>query len=138
MLSTLYPEYNWLPWKFENSPRNFWDDVKNQRNFLDWASKEFKIQDMSDWYRVTQKDLIDIGGSSLLGKYNYSPSLIFSTVYPEYEWLSWKFVVTPRDAWDDIQSQRKFFDWAGKELKVNEFSDWYNVKRKVDLQGREN
>ena len=53
ILSKLYPEYNWLPWKFENGPKNFWGDVKNQRKFMEWAGKELKIKEMSDWYNVT-------------------------------------------------------------------------------------
>ena len=55
VLSTLYPEYEWLPWKFESCPKHFWTDVKNQRKFLEWAGKELKIKDMSDWYNVSFK-----------------------------------------------------------------------------------
>jgi hypothetical protein len=50
MLSTLYPEYDWLPWKFVQCPRNFWSDKKNHRKFLDWASEQLKIKDKNDWY----------------------------------------------------------------------------------------
>ena len=53
MLSQVYPDYEWLPWKFDTVPRNFWLDVNNQRKFLEWAGKELKIKDMSDWYNVT-------------------------------------------------------------------------------------
>ena len=52
-MTTVYPEHKWLPWKFETCPRNFWADIKNQREFMDWAGKELKLQDMSDWYNVT-------------------------------------------------------------------------------------
>jgi hypothetical protein len=51
----VFPEYNWLPWKFAATPKNFWQDLKNQRNFMDWAGKQLNIKDMSDWYNVTQK-----------------------------------------------------------------------------------
>jgi hypothetical protein len=49
----VYPDYNWLPWKFGKCPANYWDDVKNQRKFMDWAAKELNIKDMSDWYNVS-------------------------------------------------------------------------------------
>ena len=55
LLSAAFPEYEWLPWKFNKCPRNFWDDLKNQRKFMDWAGKELGIKDMSDWYKVMQK-----------------------------------------------------------------------------------
>jgi hypothetical protein len=55
LLSTLYPELEWLPWKFPKCPHNFWDDVNNQRKFVDWAGKQLDIKEMSDWYQVIQK-----------------------------------------------------------------------------------
>jgi hypothetical protein len=51
----VYPEYNWLPWKFVSCPKNFWHNVKNQRNFMDWASTQLNVKDMNDWYKVTKK-----------------------------------------------------------------------------------
>jgi hypothetical protein len=55
LLSTVYPEYEWLPWKFVRSQNQFWNDPKNQRKFMDWAGKQLQIKEMSDWYKVTQK-----------------------------------------------------------------------------------
>jgi hypothetical protein len=55
LLANAYPEYNyeWLPWKFNRLPPFFWDDVKNQRKFVDWVGKVWKIKEKSDWYTVT-------------------------------------------------------------------------------------
>jgi hypothetical protein len=53
----MYPDYKWLPWKFDVCPRNFWEDMKNQKWFVDWASKQLNIQEFSDWYNVTFKVL---------------------------------------------------------------------------------
>jgi hypothetical protein len=47
--------------------------------------------------------------------------------FPEYEWLPWKFGRASSGYWDDIQNQRKFFDWIAKKMKVTEFSDWQKV-----------
>ena len=52
ILSDVYPEYEWLPWRFIRTPKQFWDDPKNQRTFLEWAGKQLKIKEMSDWYKV--------------------------------------------------------------------------------------
>ena len=57
LLSSVYPEYEWLPWKFEKSPNHFWEDVNNKRKFMDWAGKQLNIKDMSDWYKVSVKVL---------------------------------------------------------------------------------
>ena len=60
MLSEVYPTYEWLPWKFNQIPKHFWDDTTKQIKFMDWVSKELKIEDKSDWYRIRQEvNIID-------------------------------------------------------------------------------
>jgi hypothetical protein len=68
----------------------------------------------------------------MLNKYNGSTSLLVSSVYPEYDWLPWKFTACPRNYWDNINKQRKFVDWASKQLKIEDMSDWYKVTQKVN------
>jgi hypothetical protein len=145
LVTTMYPDHDWLPWKFARCPDGYWNDMKNQKQFMDWASKELKIHEMNDWYKVSYKvtlplilklkiqDLCDIGGGSLLNsKYNASPLQLLSDIYPEYNWLPWKFAVRcPRNFWESVENQRKFMDWAGKQLNVKEMSDWYKVSFRV-------
>ena len=49
---TLYPEYPWLPWKFDTIPRRFWENSENRRNFFDWVKTQLSITDNTDWYNV--------------------------------------------------------------------------------------
>ena len=55
MLSNVYSEYNWLPWKFDKSPQHLHNDMQIQKKFIEWASKELNIKEMADWYNVTTK-----------------------------------------------------------------------------------
>jgi hypothetical protein len=55
LLSRVYPEFEWLPWKFGNCPPSFWKDLKNQRNFMEWVGKQLNVNEMEDWYKVTHK-----------------------------------------------------------------------------------
>jgi hypothetical protein len=73
----------------------------------------------------------EIGGAALVAKYNNSPLLLLSSIYPENEWLPWKFSRCPSTFWDDLKNQRKFMEWAANELKIKEMRDWYNVSFKV-------
>ena len=52
LLTSIIPEYEWVPWRFSRLPKNYWEDVKNQRKFMDWAGKELGIKEMDDWYKV--------------------------------------------------------------------------------------
>ena len=53
ILVDMYPDYDWLPWKFEKCPNNFWSNKNNVRNYLDWAGKQLNVKEMSDWYNVS-------------------------------------------------------------------------------------
>jgi hypothetical protein len=35
--------------------------------------------------------------------------------------------------WGDLKNQRKFLEWAGKQLKINDMDDWYKITSKVAL-----
>ena len=52
LLSSTYPEYDWLPWKLEKCTPEFWEDANNQRKFVQWVENELKIKEKSDWYNV--------------------------------------------------------------------------------------
>jgi hypothetical protein len=55
LLASVYSDYNWLPWKFTTLPRNYWNDIKNQRKFMNWVSNELNIKENSDWYNIKLK-----------------------------------------------------------------------------------
>jgi hypothetical protein len=58
------------------------------------------------------------GGGLLSNYYKGSPQLLLKTLYPEYEWLPWKFTYgVPQNFWDDYQNHKLYMDWLFKELK---------------------
>jgi hypothetical protein len=81
--------------------------------------------------KINFQDFCDLGGGPLLRDQTLEQLLV--TTYPSNEWLPWKFAVCPRNYWDDEKNQKKFMEWATKELKIREMSDWYNVTYKVTL-----
>ena len=130
-LKTMYPEYDWLPWKFEVCPRHYWDNFNNQKKFMEWAEKELKINETSDWYNISTKQIANLGGSYLLArKYKGSPLLLLSSIYPNYNWLPWRFNKVPSGYWNEVKEHRKFLDWVGEQMGLRNKSDWYNVTEK--------
>jgi hypothetical protein len=116
-------------------PSSYWDSVNNQRKFINWAIKELNIKDKSDWYDV---NLHEIGGGGLLNKFKDNMPLLLDNFFPDYEWLPWKFRPCPKKYWSDVNNQKRFMDWAGKQLNVKEVSDWNKVSKKVGSFSREN
>ena len=119
------------------------------RQKLNAGAKDFNITQMSDWYKITNKvfpcfPLLTIKqyhsliGSSTFDKdFNSSPIQFLTSVYPDFNWLPWKFERCPRNFWDDISNQLKFIHWAANDLKIKEMSDWYNITNEVYFFSRQ-
>lgn len=125
-------------------PKGYWDNIANQRSFMDELTKKLNITD--EWFKITTKALKQHGASRLLQKYDGSPIKLLKTVYPKYldnnfypssfiyNWDSSKFTPSPkvhwkftlatasRGHWQDIDNQRTFMDELLKKLKYPELS----------------
>ena len=49
----VYPNYNWLPWKFKQISKAFWNDEKNVAAYMNWLSERLNIKTMEDWYKIS-------------------------------------------------------------------------------------
>ena len=54
LLSTIYPNYEWLPWQFEKAT-HFFESSENQKKWIDWAKTQLNVRDMNDWYQITSQ-----------------------------------------------------------------------------------
>lgn len=103
MLTTILPEYPWQLWKFPRVPLNFWAEKSNQKQFLEWVYKQLNMKDMEDWYNVTMEIISIHGGRGLLSVYDGSLITMLSQVFPEYNWLPWKFKRMANGVWDSVR-----------------------------------
>ena len=55
LITSFYPNYQWLPWKFSQIPKGFWNDENNVKNYMNWLSEKLNIKTMEDWYKVTKQ-----------------------------------------------------------------------------------
>jgi hypothetical protein len=149
MVSTIYPDYDWMAWKFARVPCRFWQPFENHKKYTKWLETQLNIKQLSDWYNITfsvtpsaillliYKDVAKVGGASLLAsKYGNSIAALLVAVYPDYNWLPWKFERAPRNFWYSTENQRKFLNWAALQLNVNTLDDWYQVKQEVIISLR--
>lgn len=119
-----------------------WRNLSYQRQFLDSLASKRNITDPNQWYDITAtvihpispshlQDLIHSGGLGLIRLYKHSIHSLLSAVYPEHNWLPWKFRKGNAGYWDDIQRQKTFLDWAATQLNVKNVNDWLKIKKKV-------
>ena len=123
----------------------YWSDLSNQRTFMQWVAKELNIKEMSDWYKVSTQvyymffylliefqDFQKLCKGLFANNYSSSPYKLLSSVFPEYDWLPWKFSRVPKGFWPELANQRKFVEWAAKQLNVKQMSDWYSITGEVN------
>ena len=53
LITSSYPNYQWLPWKFNHTPKGFWSNYNNVKLYMNWLSEKLNIKSMEDWYKVT-------------------------------------------------------------------------------------
>lgn len=129
VLRIVYPEHTWLEWKFPVVPTNFWVSPQNQRRFLDWALAELAPAgsgaDLSGWYGISTDDVIRLGGGALLGYHKWSLFLALSALFPDFEFLEWKFQLTPMSFWLKQENRRRFLLHFANSRGGNSFDVHY-------------
>lgn len=96
-LKTIYPDYNWQFWKFSAVPVGEWEDIPNQRAYMDWYAKEYGINTPLDWYKVSAADIYHRQGRGLLAMYDNSIIKAIQNVYPEFQQL------------DEVKNRQSYF-----------------------------
>ena len=78
------------------------------------------------------KDIIQNNGSTLL-KYNKDSYIkLITRVYPNYQWLPWKFTHTSRGYWKDENNVKEYMNWLSEKLNIKTMEDWYNISSEVN------
>lgn len=80
------------------------------------------------WYKITIRDIYSHGGGSLI-RYHYSSSLYraLQAVYPEHDWLPWKFNVVSKELWNHAEVRKKFTKHVEAELRLASPADWRHL-----------
>jgi hypothetical protein len=68
--------------RFAYVPTGHWDNEENHKKFLDFAIEQLQIKRKEDWARVTNAQLYELGGNSLLKRYHSIGNLV-KKFYPE-------------------------------------------------------
>ena len=76
----------WKPWLFDKAPNGFWQDLENQKWYMDWLSGELGITELDGWYIYDRDVLNRKKGGGLLGLYSTSLARILVTLYPDHDW----------------------------------------------------
>jgi hypothetical protein len=71
---------------------NYWNSKANQLLELKKLEQKLNIQQPTDWYSITQREIIEKGGKVLISKYNDSLSKTLSALYPDIKWELTRYI----------------------------------------------
>eukprot|EP01127_Copromyxa_protea_P021077 TRINITY_DN7155_c0_g1_i1.p1 TRINITY_DN7155_c0_g1~~TRINITY_DN7155_c0_g1_i1.p1 ORF type:complete len:593 (-),score=123.15 TRINITY_DN7155_c0_g1_i1:168-1946(-) len=130
LLCKVYPEYEWIPWKFHRVPQNFWQDQQNHVKYFNHMAIEKNLTSLNDWYKISLKDFCASGRSLLSSYYGSSYINALKSIYPDHDWKIWKFAATPKGFWGHVVHQRQFFDHLAEFRGFVHERDWYKITKK--------
>jgi len=132
LLQGIYPDIAWLPWKFVQTTKRYWNCIENRKLYANWLFNKLGYTSMEDLYNITEEIVNNNYGGGLLGNY-YKGSLIhfLRDVYPDIEWLQWKMSRTENNYWDNMENRKLFAKWLFNELGYTSMEDWYNITKKI-------
>ena len=55
--------------------------------------KKLGYTTMDDWYKIKLQKVMDNNGNGLIKRYNSSCIKLLTSVYPDYNWIIWKFLI---------------------------------------------
>src|SRR4051794_17195201 len=103
--------------KLQHTAKGVWDNnshIKGKelhRQFFDWLGTQLEYKDVDHWYNVTQDDIYQHGKGILFQHYDNSISQALQAVYPEHDWMMWRFGQKLKGIWEISKDKhRQFFD----------------------------
>jgi len=135
LVSDLVPaNFDFLPWKFKQVPKNFWKKMENRRSYLKWLGQELGFEKPEDWYLITRKAIVSNYGNGLFTKvYDSSPYKMVNDIFPEFHLKPWLFGKTNSEFWNETENIKQYVEWLADQLGYDRISDWYQVT-KADFQ----
>ena len=91
MLSNIYPEYNWVPWRFSHVPKGLRSDPQILSDAIDYIESHFSIKGSEDWYRISKGQLKSLGLGHLI-ETNGGLADVLEKAVPDANWDKSKFL----------------------------------------------
>lgn len=122
----------WFPY-LPSAPKSYWKSVQNKKQFLETVKREYNIQEPSEWGKVKRKDIVRIGGATLLDNEGslfrclqsvYKGNLILKYISYrlEIEWKPGWF--SSFSYWNSMNHRRQFMDELKVQFSIINPSDW--------------
>lgn len=128
LISAVYPEHDWKPWRFVQVPKDFWSSKKNRVAYMAWLENQLGYKRPEDWYKVSKLDFINNQGGSLM-QYGFKTVELIRELNPKRDWHPWMFKQVYQGYWKTKSHRLEYLKWLGSMLGYRSESDWLQIKR---------
>ncbi|MBF0349910.1 MAG: hypothetical protein HQM11_02710 [SAR324 cluster bacterium] len=130
ILKEAFPHFDWNPWLFEHLPLAFLDSEQQLRSWLKWMIDGLCPEGSDDLYAVTPDDLAKADTRHwLISKPEITLEAIAKLLFPEHNWLSWKFQDCPEAFWADHENCQRYLEWLASVYQIHAAEEWYQIGR---------
>ena len=109
-------------------PSGFWENTENIHNFIENVRKKLNLKSFEDWNSLTQKEIYDLGGGSLIQK--LSMNEIKSIGFPQGKILFSSNCNKSPGYWDKKENIEQFLDNLKDKLNLKTPEDWNLLTQK--------
>lgn len=128
-LKAVYPDYDWIPWLFEQVPNKFWGKQENRIAYMNWLAKSLGYKKPEDWHQVTRLIISNNQGASLM-QFGIRPIDLVRELYPNRIWHRWRFQKVSEKFWAVKSNRIDYLNWLGKLLGFKSPDDWRKIRRR--------
>lgn len=120
--------------QLRNKVQKDWSSQSARRAFFDRLGRQLKIENFSDWYKVTVTIVTKAGGGGLLGRFEGSLHRALQDAYPHVNLDPTQFSHVPKNYWNNPAHRRQFLESVAKQLHYVKMEDWYKATTTSILQ----
>jgi len=130
LLSSIYPDSEFLPFLFHSPPKGLWDNKDNHSKYLNYLGGKLGFKTREDWYKLTRRTVKENGGNELFQIYGDVYHLVNALLGERevdgdgkrkeraFSFLPWKFEAVPSGFWDRLENRKWYIDWLKVESKL--------------------
>ena len=124
LLSTVYPNY---PWDFNFLKFKIkFHSIEDQRKRMEQIFDKLKLKSLEEFIYISQQNIIQKGGQSLIKHYNNEMEVLLSTIFPNFPW---QFEIKNRNYFKSIENQQNFMYKLFIKFKLKTIDEWNNISR---------
>lgn len=124
-LQRIYPEHSWNCANFSHASQGQWNTIQNQRLKFDQIGRELGIQQLDDWYSVSQSQVRS--KIPFIGTQYNSLFEALKTVYPSHPWSALHF---NRISWKQLNyTMIDKLSQLIQQHNIQSTTDWHRIQK---------